>query len=150
MKIKVQRKINAPSEGLWKYLGDYSNIHRFNPLLKGSYFSEGSETSEMGSTRHCDLKGGDYIKERVIDWKEGSHYSIEIYETSMPVKNSKATLGVRSLGENQSEVYMNIEMEAKYRILAPMMYVMFKYIAAPGILRGLDKLYHKEQMLTVA
>ena len=85
MKVKVKRRINAPSNVLWSYLADYSNINRFNPLLKKSEFIEGTETCEIGSTRQCEMKDGNHVKERIIDWKEGSHYSVEIYDTSMPM-----------------------------------------------------------------
>ena len=150
MQIKIKRTINAPSDALWAYLADYSNIHRFHPLLKGSDFIEGAQTCEIGSTRQCDMKDGNYIKEKVTDWKEGSHYSVDIYETSMPIKRATATLGVRSLGVNKSEAYMNMEMIPKYKVLQPMMFLMFRYFAGPGILKGMEKLYHKEAGLRMA
>lgn len=150
MKIKVQRKINAPSSVLWDYIGDYANIHKFHPLLSGSHFNEGTATCEVGSTRQCDMKSGDFLKEKITDWKEGSHYSVEIYETSMPVKNAKATVGVKPLGKEVSEAYMHVEMDAKYAILRPLIYLMFRYYVSPAILKGLDKLYHKEHKVLVA
>ena len=145
MKINVKRKINAPSDALWSYLGDYSNIHRFHPLLSGSHFTDENHTCEVGSTRQCDMKDGNYLRERITEWKEGSHYSIEIDDTSMPVKDASATIGVRPLGEGSSEAYMHMEMKAKYRILTPFMYIGFRLFAAPSILRGLEKLYQKER-----
>lgn len=150
MKIHVKRSINAPSEALWTYLGDYSNIYRFNPLLKGSHFNEGTSSCEVGSTRQCDMKTGDYLKERIIDWKEDSHYTVEIYDTSMPVKKAIATLGLTKINDQSTEAYMTMEIVPKYAILGPMMYLMFKYVAAPGILKGLEKLYHSESQLKVA
>ncbi|MBO6515857.1 MAG: SRPBCC family protein [Bacteroidia bacterium] len=150
MKIQVKRQIKAPAEALWKYLGDYANIHRFHPLLKGSYFNEGTESCEIGSTRQCDLKNGDYLKERITEWNEGSSYSVEIYETSMPVKSATATLAVKPIDKNNSEVSMDISMEAKHAIMAPIMYLSFRYSVAPGILKGLDKLYHQENKIALA
>lgn len=150
MKIRVRRRINSPSETVWSYLGDFSNIYRFNPLLKDSHFNEGTNTCEIGSTRQCDMKTGDYLKERVMDWKEGSHYSVEIYDTSMPVKKANATLGINKIDVHTSEAYMEMEIEPKYAILAPMMYLMFKYYAAPGILKGLEKITLGEAQLNVA
>ena len=93
-KILVTRKIQSPISKVWEILSDYSNIHRFHPLLKTSGFVEGSCVAEPGATRQCDMVDGSFLKERIIEWKEGSHYSIEVYETSMPVKESTATLGV--------------------------------------------------------
>ena len=150
MKISVKRKINAPSEALWSYLADFSNINRFHPMLKGSHFIEGANTCEVGSTRQCDFKDGNYLKEKIADWKEGSHYTVEIYGTSMPIKTARATLGVNAISSEQTEAYMIVEMIPKNVLLTPFMYLMFQYIAAPGILRGLEKLYRSEQHLKVA
>ena len=146
MKITAKRKINASASDLWAYLGDYANIYRFNPLIKHSEFNDGTVSCEVGSTRQCDMSTGDYLKEKVTDWEEGSHYSVEIYETSMPIKTANATLGVTPLDENTSEAYMIMEIQPKYTILGPLMYMMFRYIAAPGILRGLEKIQRKEQL----
>ena len=144
MFINVKRKIKAPSDSLWNYLSDFANIHRFHPLLSGSHYTEESQSCEIGATRQCDFKDGNYLKERITDLQEGSHYTVEIYGTSMPVKNASATLGLQELGPNLTEVYMKVEMESKYKILSPLMYILFQYIAGPGILRGLEKLYRSE------
>lgn len=50
-----------------------------------------------------------YAKERVTDWKERQPFTVDIHETPMPMmKRSLATLGVRELGNQASEVYMDI------------------------------------------
>ena len=150
MKIKIKKKIKAPHEALWNYLADYSNIHRFHPLLKGSDFIEGAHTCEVGSTRQCDMKDGNYIKERVVDWQENSHYTVDIYETSMPLKSAQATLGISPMSTKETEVYMHMDIIPKYKILQPILYLMFRFVAAPSILSGLEKLYRKEHAVEIA
>ena len=150
MKIRVTRKISATIEALWEYLGDYSNIYRFNPLIDHSHFNDGTSTCEVGSTRQCDMKTGDYLKERITEWEEGSHYIVDIYETSMPVKKATAKLGVKKIDDQTSEAFMEMEIIAKYAILAPAMYLMFKNVAAPIILKGLEKLYTSESRIDLA
>jgi len=149
MIISAKRKINASPEALWNYLGDFSNIHKFNPLIKDSHFNEGTTACEVGSTRQCDMKTGDYLKERITEWKDNSHYTVEIYDTSMPIKKAIATLGVNQLDGQTTEAYMEMEIVPKYAVLGPMMYLMFKYIAAPGILKGLEKINRSESRLNV-
>jgi len=144
MKISVKRKINAPSTKLWKYLADYSNIHRIHPLLKSSHFNEGSHSCEIGSTRQCDMKDGNYIKERITDWQEGSHYSVDIYESSMPVTSAKATLGVSPVDQTDSIAYMDVDVIPNQWFMTPMLYLSFRWMVMPGILKGLEKLYRKE------
>lgn len=151
MKVNVTRKISAPKNELWPYVADFRNIYRFHPLLKGSHALDDNPVAcEVGSTRQCDMIDGNHIKERVIDFKEGSHYTVEIFETSMPVTNAIATVGLRDLGNGVTEAYMNMEMTSKYAVLSPMMKLVFQYFAAPSILRGLEKLHKKERILQAA
>lgn len=151
MKITIKRTNNAPAEVLWSYLSDYSNIVRFHPLLDHSEFIEGSQTCEIGATRQCDMKDGNYIREKVVEWEEGSHYTVDVYDTSMPIKNGgRATLGVRPLDENRSETYMIMNVEPENKLMQPMLYLMFKLQVGPVILKGLEELYQKEQSLQAA
>ena len=150
MKIQVNRNINAPTEAIWAYLSDFSNIRRFHPLLKNSYFIDGSEHNDLGATRQCDLKDGNFIKEKITDWKEGSHYAVDIVESSMPIKKAKAVFGVRSTGKNTSEVYMDMDITPKSRLMKPMLYAAYKYKALPAILKSLEDLYLKEHKLELA
>lgn len=144
MKITVKRKANAPKDALWSYLADFSNIQRFHPMLKSSHHVEGSLSCEVGSTRQCDFKDGSVLKERISDLKEGSYYTIDIVESSIPVKEASATLGVNGLSENLTETYMSVSMKPRNRFMAPMMFLMFKYKVIPGILKGLEDLYLQE------
>ncbi len=150
MKIQVNRKINAPAATLWAYLADYSNIQRFHPMLDSSHYVEGASSGELGATRQCNFNDGNVIKERVIDWQPDSHYTVDIYETSMPMKSAKATLGVRRIAANQTEAYMEVELTPKYSILAPMLYLSFRFVAMPKILKGLDDLAQRETTVALA
>jgi hypothetical protein len=69
----------------------------------------------VGAVRHCEMKmGGFYVKEKVTDWKERHSYTVDIYDTSLPMmKRSQATLGVRALGNHSCEVHMDIEYTTK-------------------------------------
>ena len=85
VRVSVKRRIKASAFEVWKHIGDFSNIAKFHPLLKGSHFNSDNESCEVGSSRQCDMKDGNYIKERIVDWREGSHYAVEIYETSINI-----------------------------------------------------------------
>lgn len=150
MNIQIKRTIAAPADALWAYLADFSNIHAFHPLLKGSHFIDGASSCEVGATRQCDMKDGNFLKERVVEWQPGSHYTIEVYESSMPMKEATATLGVRPLDPTRSEAYMHLTITPKYRVMQPMMYAYFRFLAGPAILRGLEDKYLEDQELALA
>ncbi len=145
MHIHVERKISEPSADLWAYLADFGNIQAFHPFLKGSHLTEGTQSCEVGGTRQCDMKDGNFLKERIVEWEEGSHYTVEIYETSLPVKKARATLGVRPMDDHASVAYMTMDFTPKSWLMSPFLYLMTRYQTVPGILRGLEKLHERAQ-----
>ncbi len=92
--------IDAPSEKVWEAIGDFGNIHKWNPSVPTSHLTSDQAVGE-GTTRHCDLTvPGASIEERITDWQEGRSYSVEIYQKKrVPfVKNLRATVSVEPNG----------------------------------------------------
>lgn len=120
--VHLKQKMQHPATSVWLWLKDYGNIHRIHPAIGKSHV-ESKTSCGVGAVRHCEMKmGGFYLKERVTDWKENQSYTVDIFETSMPMmKRSVATFGVRPAGNNASEVYMDIEYTTKYGILGKVM-----------------------------
>ncbi len=88
--------IDAPKEKVWAALADFGNIYVFNPNVPTSY-STSEKTSGLGATRHCDLRGGVSVEERIIDWQEGESMVIEIYDGAKtpPFKSAIASISVK-------------------------------------------------------
>ena len=124
--IHLKQKMEHPAASVWLWLKDYGNIHRIHPMI-GKARIEGDKSCGVGALRVCEMKmGGFYLKEKVTDWKENQSYPVDIYETSMPMmKRSLATFGVRPLGSDASEVYMDIEYTTKYGFFGKIMDVLF-------------------------
>lgn len=141
MKIKVTRRINATAAELWPHLADYGNVNKFHPFLKGSDYTGETTEGGLGATRQCDFKDGNTIKEKVIEWNEGSSYTVEMFDSSLPIKSGKGTLGLNKINEYETEVYMILEADPKNKLMQPMMYMQFKYVMVPKILKSLED-YH--------
>ncbi len=150
MKITQSRRVNAKASEIWPYLADFGNIHRFHPKLSGSHYLNEYDSCEIGSERQCNLKDGNFLKERVTEFKEGSYYTVEIFDSSYPIKKAIATLGVRALEDGGTEIYMESEMEIPNPLLRPLLYLGFKYDAMPSILKGLEGLHEEEYGLQMA
>ncbi len=73
---------------------------------------------------------------------------LTFYDSSMPMKNSSATFGVRKLDSGGSEIYMEIETEPTNKLMQPMMYLMFRFKMIPGIIKGLDDFYKKDNLVS--
>ncbi|WAK01021.1 SRPBCC family protein [Methylobacter sp. YRD-M1] len=124
--IHLKRTFNYPADQVWKWLKDYGNIHRIHPMIGHSYI-EGEQSCGIGAVRVCEMNmGGFQLKERVLDWQENQSYTVDIYETTMPLmKRSLATFGVRAIGAETSEVYIDIEYTTSWGIFGKLMDVLF-------------------------
>jgi len=107
-------EIEASAETVWGVLADFGNVSVFNPTVTESY-STTDDATGVGAARHCDLAvGGATIEERIVEWNEGSSYTIEIYDgTRNPFAKALGTLAVEPLGDNRSVVTMSLEWKAK-------------------------------------
>lgn len=124
-KLYRSQTVSTSADNVWKQLADYEGIGKWNPNLNQSFLLNGSDKQGVGALRQCDLKDGkNWIRERVVEWKEGESYTVDIYEGTMPLKVAKATLGVKSLGNNQSEVFMEMEYTMKMGVVGAMMDVL--------------------------
>ena len=91
-RFSTQVKINAPKEKVWAVLADLGNIHKWNPGVSHSY-STSADTEGEGAMRHCELqnaKGASigYLEERAFDWRDGEGFTIDVYESNLPLKRN--------------------------------------------------------------
>lgn len=149
MKIIANRTVKANAEQLWPYVSDFSGIYRFHPLVKDSQTIGDSDEPQIGSRRECIFKNGGYSKEEVTAWNEGCSYTVKIYETSLPIKRAEATLGVLPMENGDSQLFMHMDLKPKNKIMAPIMFLMFRFGIAPRILKDLDQLFKLESSSTL-
>ena len=108
--IIVTKNIAASADRAWAALADFGNIANFHPGLSGSHLLDGSAANGVGAERRCDIKDGNYLVERVRDWHEGQSYTIDIIESSMPVRRATATLSVKPIDAHHSQAAMVVDM----------------------------------------
>ena len=102
-KLNIEMRINAPKETVWEVLADLGSIYKWNPGVSHSY-STSSETEGEGAMRHCDLqnaKGGSigYLEERAFDWRDGDGFTIDVYESNLPLKRNHVRFDLESNGD---------------------------------------------------
>ncbi|MCI0817515.1 MAG: SRPBCC family protein [Chloroflexi bacterium] len=91
-------RIEAPKERVWEVLSDLGSIYKWNPGITHSYTTSEAATGE-NAMRQCDLPGGGFLRERAFNWSEGEGFTIEIYETSLPMKESFVDFRATAEGE---------------------------------------------------
>lgn len=135
IKAKSTKIIYVPANRIWEIISDFGNIQNSNPVVeKSSMLSESNKS--IGATRRCEFYDKTSVVEKVIDWKEGSHYTVELSETDMPLKNATATMSVKEINHNSSEISLEMNYTVKYGVVGSFM----------GILMMrpmMKKLFHK-------
>ena len=120
--ITVTRAIAATPEQVWEALADFGNIAAFNPNLAGSHILDGAKAAGQGAERRCDLRDGkNYLLERVVDWQPGRSYTVDIYESSMPLRTARATLGADAASGGTATARMTIAYTVKFGPLGAVM-----------------------------
>ena len=80
-------RIDAAREQVWAVLSDLGSIYKWNPGIEHS-FATSDEATGDNAMRQCDLADGGFLRERAFNWSEGEGFTIEVYETSLPLKES--------------------------------------------------------------
>jgi uncharacterized membrane protein len=72
-------QIDAPRERVWAILANIGSVQDYSPGVVKSYYT--SDIKEgVGTSRHCDLLPTGTVEERIVNWRDGEQYSIEIYD----------------------------------------------------------------------
>lgn len=141
--VQVQRVIDASAEQAWDALADFGNIHRFNPLLSGAHLlSEGAECG-VGTERVCDLKYGGSLHERIIEWRPGESYTVEVDMPRVPVSNVRTHMAVQPLDGERCRVSMEMQYRPRFgpagRLLDALMIRLMMRRMLAGVLAGLER-----------
>jgi carbon monoxide dehydrogenase subunit G len=77
--VTKEIQIDAPREKVWTILANIGSVQDYSPGVVKSYYT--SEIKEgVGTSRHCDLLPTGTVEERIVNWRDGEQYSIEIYD----------------------------------------------------------------------
>jgi hypothetical protein len=135
--------IDAPRETVWAKIADLGAIQDYHPGVSRSYYTS-EEREGVGASRHCDLLPFGEVEERIVEWRAGDSYAIEIYERKKvpPLKNAVGRLAVTQDGAGTT-VQFEIEYDLKFGLLGKLLDRLivrprFSKVG-PAMLRGLKR-----------
>lgn len=100
-------RIDAPREKVWDVIADLGSVSVWNPTLSNSYYT--SEAKEgVEAARQCDFPDGGYVKERIVEWRPGEGFTLDIYEGTLPFASAH---GRFSLAEDGDGTIVTFEFE---------------------------------------
>lgn len=142
--VNLRRVLDHSAAEIWPHIQDFENIQRILPMISHADLTS-EQSCGLGAERICYMRGGGFaLHERVLDWKEGESYTIEIWKTSMPMmERSVTTVGVKPVGPNRAEVFFVANYSLKYGWLGKladllMVNVMMKWMTS-GLFGALDR-----------
>jgi len=142
MKVEVSVMLISPREAVWNNLKDFASVQNYHPTVTSSTRLNDKVTG-IGAERSCTFNDGNTILERIIDYYEGDHYVVDIFDMGkMPLKSAQAIVGIRMGVDGLAELFMSMEFKAKFGPLGwvmerMMMAKMFKRLML-SILNGLN------------
>lgn len=100
-KLSVEKAlvIHATADEVWAFAGGWTSLDNLAPKAIASILSNGHE---VGSFRKVKLIGGGIVEETMIA-KSDTSYSYIITKSPLPLSNYKSTIGVKDLGNGNSE-----------------------------------------------
>ena len=128
--------VQASSQQVWAVLKDFSGIHRWHPKVETSPLT--NEINEgLGAGRICNFYDGTSIKEEIVEYQEGEMMKVALSEFSMPLHRGEATINLRELSEEETEVTFAMDYDVKFGplgwvmnslMMQPMMGKMFEQV----------------------
>lgn len=118
--LSEQIRIDASPERVWGALSDITTMRSYMPGISEVQLRSES-SSGVGAIRHCVFEDGVELTERVLEWREGEGYTLEIVESKgVPMKSNVVTFQVAASGAS-SVVTQSMQYEMKGWIFAPLL-----------------------------
>ncbi|MCH7760334.1 SRPBCC family protein [candidate division TA06 bacterium] len=116
--LSKQIRIDAPVESVWKVLADYGGVAKWAPSVNHAVLTTESKGG-IDCERQCDVAGFGKVKERIVEWEEGSHYTFTV-EGIGPMKFVRSNWSVRPDG-NMTIAIVTIDFKVKFGPLGALM-----------------------------
>jgi len=119
--------INTSKEKTWDVLfNKFGEVNLFNPLIEGSHHSSGKR-GEVGCERQCDLDSKTSVIEKITAARGTDSFDIEIIDGGLPMmKTMKATIDLKVLGDNKTQVSFTMKFNTNPAFVAVLMKFMVK------------------------
>ncbi|MEM7326763.1 MAG: SRPBCC family protein [Actinomycetota bacterium] len=109
--IHTTRTIDAPADAVWAVLDDFADISAWSAGIQNSYTTgDGVTATGLGAERRCELGAGKILDEKISAYTEGESMTVDVWNVEgLPLRSSRATFSVRSIGEGRSEATVDAE-----------------------------------------
>ena len=111
----------------WNVLKDFGGVYRWHLKVETSpLLSKNNEG--LGAKRVCNFYDGSSVAEEIIEYQDGESFKVELSDFSMPLSRANATIQLKELGPQKTEVTITMDYDMKY---GPIGWAMNKVMLQP-------------------
>ncbi len=121
-KYEVQGEIiiDASTAEVWDVLKEFGSVSDWAPAVSKSYYLD-SQTSGVGTGRHCDIDGIGSIDEVVTDWQEGVGFSYSVTPLG-PLDASNSSWRITRIGDRKTKLHVILSYDLRFGILGKILH----------------------------
>ena len=112
--------IDASTAEVWDVLKEFGNVSEWAPAVSKSYYLD-SQTSGVGTGRHCDIDGIGSIDEVVTDWQEGVGFSYSVTPLG-PLDESNSSWRITRIGDRKTKLQVTFSYDLRFGLLGRIMH----------------------------
>ena len=112
--------IDASTAAVWDVLKEFGSVSDWAPAVSKSYYLD-SQTSGVGTGRHCDIDGLGSIDEVVTDWQEGVGFSYSVTALG-PLDKSNSTWRLTRIGDSKTKLQVILSYDLRFGLLGKILH----------------------------
>ena len=109
----VEKTLDYTPSDVFAALADIPEIHQFYSLLTSSPHVDGSPKTGLNAQRVCHFKDGNWLKEKVVEFKPNELLRINIEDGSMPLKYCRVDFQLTPLSGNKTHLKIIADYQLK-------------------------------------
>ena len=118
--VKSEVTINASTAAVWDVLKEFGSVSDWAPAVSKSYYLD-SQTSGVGTGRHCDIDGLGSIDEVVTDWQEGVGFTYSVTPLG-PLDKSNSSWRLRRISDRETKLEVIFNYDLRFGLLGKILH----------------------------
>lgn len=118
--VKSEITLNASTAEVWDVLKDFGNVSDWAPAVSKSHYL-GSQTSGVGTGRHCDIDGLGSIKEYITDWQEGVGFSYSVTPLG-PLDKSNSSWWLSRISDQETRLQVTLSYDLRFGLFGKILH----------------------------
>ena len=118
--VKSEVTINASTAAVWDVLKEFGSVSDWAPAVSKSYYLD-SQTSGVGTGRHCDIDGLGSIDEVVTDWQEGVGFTYSVTPLG-PLDKSNSSWRLSRISDRETKLEVILSYDLRFGFLGKLLH----------------------------